>query len=142
MDWRCRSLYSVSQMGVVVNSLNAELNPICHLVALIGAHPILHVSRIRVNFTHRPVHLRWNRPRCEFRRSRVPSESRTGNLASGRNLLLQPESNEDFWIVQAVALSLYCAMFVVINDAGGEQYCLLGCDVFSVRNVGLLTSRR
>jgi len=30
------------------NSLNAELNPICHLLALLGAHHILHVSRIRV----------------------------------------------------------------------------------------------
>jgi hypothetical protein len=30
------------------NSLNAELNPICHLLALLGAHPILHISRIRV----------------------------------------------------------------------------------------------
>ena len=28
--------------------LNAELNPICHLVALL-AHPIVHISRIRVN---------------------------------------------------------------------------------------------
>jgi len=32
-----------------LNSLNAELNPICHLLALLGAHHILHVSRIRVN---------------------------------------------------------------------------------------------
>jgi len=31
--------------------LNAELNPICHLLALLGAHYILHVSRIRVNST-------------------------------------------------------------------------------------------
>jgi hypothetical protein len=31
------------------NPLNAELNPICHLLALLGAHPIFHVSRIRVN---------------------------------------------------------------------------------------------
>jgi len=30
------------------NPLNAKLNPICHLLALLGAHPILHVSRIRV----------------------------------------------------------------------------------------------
>jgi hypothetical protein len=30
-----------------INPLNAELNPICHLVALVGAHSILHVSRIR-----------------------------------------------------------------------------------------------
>jgi len=32
----------------VLNPVNAELNPICHLLALLGAHPILHVSRIRV----------------------------------------------------------------------------------------------
>jgi hypothetical protein len=32
-----------------VNPLNAQLNPICHLLALLGAHHILHVSRIRVN---------------------------------------------------------------------------------------------
>jgi hypothetical protein len=32
-----------------LNPLNAELNLICHLLALLGAHPILHVSRIRVN---------------------------------------------------------------------------------------------
>ena len=31
------------------NPLNAELNPICHLLALLEAHYILHVSRIRVN---------------------------------------------------------------------------------------------
>jgi len=31
------------------NPLNSELNPICHLLLLLGAHHILHVSRIRVN---------------------------------------------------------------------------------------------
>jgi len=31
-----------------INPLNAELNPICHLLALLGAHHILHVGRIRV----------------------------------------------------------------------------------------------
>ena len=31
------------------NPLNAKLNPICHLLTLLGAHPILHISRIRVN---------------------------------------------------------------------------------------------
>ena len=29
-------------------TLNAELNPICHMLALLEAHHILHVSRIRV----------------------------------------------------------------------------------------------
>jgi len=31
-----------------INPLNAELNPICHLLALLGAQHILHVSRMRV----------------------------------------------------------------------------------------------
>jgi hypothetical protein len=31
------------------NPLNAELNPICLLLALLGAHHILHIGRIRVN---------------------------------------------------------------------------------------------
>jgi len=31
------------------NPLNAKLNPMCHLLALLGAHHILHISRIRVN---------------------------------------------------------------------------------------------
>ena len=31
-----------------INPLNAELNPICHLLALLGAHRIFHVSGLRV----------------------------------------------------------------------------------------------
>ena len=31
-----------------VNPLNPELNPICYLLTLLGAHHFLHVSRIRV----------------------------------------------------------------------------------------------
>ena len=31
-----------------INPLNPELNPICYLLALLGAHNFLHVSRIRV----------------------------------------------------------------------------------------------
>jgi len=32
-----------------INPINAELNPICHLLALLGAHHFLHVSGIKVN---------------------------------------------------------------------------------------------
>ena len=35
--------------SVRLNTLNAELNPIRHLLALVGARHIVHVSRIRVN---------------------------------------------------------------------------------------------
>jgi len=45
-------LKDLSFAGVIrkmdLNPLNAELNPICHLLALLD-HYILHVSRIRVN---------------------------------------------------------------------------------------------
>jgi len=34
---------------MLLNPLNAELNPICRLLTLLGAHRILHVSRVRVN---------------------------------------------------------------------------------------------
>jgi len=37
-------------VGPYINPLNAELNAICYLLALLGAHPILHVSRMRVNW--------------------------------------------------------------------------------------------
>ena len=31
-----------------INPLNPELNPICYLLALLGVHHFLHISRIRV----------------------------------------------------------------------------------------------
>ena len=37
-------------MVVYIKTLNAELNPICHLLALLGAHHILHVSRMTKEF--------------------------------------------------------------------------------------------
>ena len=48
-DKRISSYYCVISLTLNFNPLNAELNPICHLLALLGAHHILHVSRIRVN---------------------------------------------------------------------------------------------
>ena len=36
-----------------INPLKAELNPTCHLLALIGAHHILHVSGLRVKVKKR-----------------------------------------------------------------------------------------
>jgi len=40
------------------NPLNTELHPTCHLLALLGAHHILHISRISINCTvySAPVH--------------------------------------------------------------------------------------
>ena len=48
----CLSLFShFLNLGFVAfffNPLNPELNPICYLLALLGDHHFLHVSRIRV----------------------------------------------------------------------------------------------
>ena len=36
-------------LSVCVNPLKAELNPICHLLALLEANHIFHISGVRVN---------------------------------------------------------------------------------------------
>jgi len=38
-------------MQSYISPLNAELDPICHLLALLGVHHILHVSRVRVKIS-------------------------------------------------------------------------------------------
>jgi len=39
---------SITIKRVTINPLKPELNPICYLLALLGANHFLHVSRIRV----------------------------------------------------------------------------------------------
>ena len=58
--WKILLLFIQSTLitaDYLFNPLNAKLNPICHLLALLGAHPILHISRIRVN----PLQILWIR---------------------------------------------------------------------------------
>ena len=51
---RCKSVHIVLPTGDThihrpcINPLNTELNPIYYLLALLGAHHFLHISRIRV----------------------------------------------------------------------------------------------
>ena len=45
MSWHNASTHEIEK---IINPLNTKLNPICHLLALLGAHLILRVSRIRV----------------------------------------------------------------------------------------------
>jgi len=44
----CFHLARLDHSTLFINPLNLELNPICYLLALLGAHHFLHVSRIRV----------------------------------------------------------------------------------------------
>ena len=47
--------------GMVFNPLNAELNPICHLQELLGAHHIFHISALRVKrIIHYKIEAYWN----------------------------------------------------------------------------------
>jgi len=43
------SILTIFSFDLAINPLNAELNFICHVLALLEAHHILHVNRIRVN---------------------------------------------------------------------------------------------
>ena len=42
------SFSTINTWAAEFNPLKPELNPICYLLALLGAHNFLHVSRIRV----------------------------------------------------------------------------------------------
>jgi len=46
--WNIKRLKPFKSMIFRFNPLKPELNPICYLLALLGAHHFLHVSRIRV----------------------------------------------------------------------------------------------
>ena len=47
-SYRYIRFWIVTVMNCRINPLKAELNPIRHLLALVGAHHIVHVSRVRV----------------------------------------------------------------------------------------------
>ena len=47
-SYRIVCFWVSGNVGLQFNPLNAELNPICYLLALLGAHHFLDVSRIRV----------------------------------------------------------------------------------------------
>jgi len=49
LHWTFVRVTLLIQVGnLLISSLKAELNPICLLLALLGAAPILHVSKIKV----------------------------------------------------------------------------------------------
>ena len=48
-----RSCMAIFSDQSTINPLKPELNSICYLLALLGAHHFLHVSRIRVKLTFR-----------------------------------------------------------------------------------------
>jgi hypothetical protein len=71
--YRERDRATCSSRAVIggFNLLDAELNPICHLLALLGAHHILHISRIRVKYPVGPdlciLYCCWQPSDCSAR---------------------------------------------------------------------------
>ena len=61
------------------NPLNAELNPICHMLALLGAHLILHVGRIRVKSQH---HTTSQRCICSYDHYKTSDLLSYGNIVN------------------------------------------------------------
>ena len=70
--------YLMKRTRFSLNPLNADLNPICHLLALLGTHLILHVDRIRVtvssNYTH--YNITYLRLKCVHMTRDIPSTMR------------------------------------------------------------------
>ena len=59
-------LHNYIDIKHIINPLNAELSPIRHLLALVGAHHIVHVSRIRVNGSRKLLITRLERNVSSF----------------------------------------------------------------------------
>ena len=51
LGYYSRNKYSTPDTNSIINfinPLNAELNPMCHMLAILGAHHIFHISGLRV----------------------------------------------------------------------------------------------
>ena len=57
----CPPCHNCFHIAIIFNPLKVELNPICHLLALLGAHHILHVNRIRLKFLLAKILFRHSR---------------------------------------------------------------------------------
>jgi len=105
-----------------INPLNAELNPICHLLALLGAHHIFHVSGIRVNLiTAMPQHVMRSRiALC------VVQYSQNREKYEGKSIIIrtvcfifrkQGQRSYSYIIVQHSPLALQCTLSITAQSA-------------------------
>jgi hypothetical protein len=77
---RNQSLYRLSYPAHIprkkgqLNPLNAELNPICYLLALLGTHHFLYVSRIRVKLLTLRLLMSYGAPILDVSRSHTTTQ--------------------------------------------------------------------
>jgi hypothetical protein len=74
-----------------INALKTQLNPICHLLALLGAHHILHISRITVK-PRSCRELSWKRNPVTWQPVLPQSGSQTASLMAAHTVILRDHS--------------------------------------------------
>ena len=95
VDWLSVSHVSRQYIGTIfmdhavlncftINPLNAKLNPICHLLPLLGAHHILRVSKISVEDGTERVY-ETSVPNYQSTLRNTPEEQRSQLLRSSTN---------------------------------------------------------
>ena len=79
-------VYGVDIFPFIINPLNPELNPICYLLALLGVHHFLHVSRIRVKLLTLRLLMSYiyGAPIVDVSRSHTLTQQSVGLKYSGR----------------------------------------------------------
>jgi hypothetical protein len=68
----------------------AQLNPVCHLLALLGAHHILHVSRIRVKCYRQYCNCVWTGIAQSVQRESTGWVFRGSDPGGGKRIFLSP----------------------------------------------------
>ena len=81
---------------ICINPLNAELNPICHLLALLGAHLILHISRVHVK-TYVPVQEQSEKYTLDSELESEEASLEAGKVRLEPHFITQTELNEQIW---------------------------------------------
>ena len=115
-----------------IKPLNAELNPICNLLALLGAHHIFHFSGLRVNNIKYDY---WNIYKSRFYHVMHAYTYMSARFSSSCNEVLQ--TINDFvinqkchymqWDVLSFLFSILCSGTVETGEVGPAD--VLGCGV-------------
>ena len=96
-----------------INPLNAQLNPICHLLALLEAHHILYVSR-RGDNAVRSMHIP---SLAQYHRHTVTSllaglwRNRCWKFRKGKHFFFTPKHADQFWDPTGILLSRILCIF-------------------------------
>jgi len=119
-----------------INPLNAELNPICHLLALLGAHHILHVSGIRVNTVHALLSCSIN----IHLKILVPSTSRSCKLSFSHRSPTKPLHAPTLSPVRVTCPAHPILLDLITGNIFGEQYWSVNTSLCSLLHCPVTSS--